>query len=173
MGLVYREAGIADASAVAQIGRATFVETFGHLYRPEDLETFLQVHTEASWCDELADADRRVLLVEDDGKPVAYAKVASRSLPYEPAGVAAELRQFYVTKSFHGAGVAPRLMEWVLAEARRRNADEICLSVWTNNERAKRFYARYGFRYVAPYKFMVGEQADDDEIWRLLLRPSV
>ena len=82
-----------------------------------------------------------------------------------------ELRQFYVLKPWQGAGIAPKLMDWVLAQAEARGATEICLSVWSENERAKRFYARKGFTYVGPYKFMVGEQADEDEIWRLKLEP--
>ena len=52
-------------------------------------------------------------------------------------------------------------------EARRRGAEELYLSVFTENHRAKAFYRRYGFAYVGPYKFMVGEQADEDEIWKL------
>jgi len=58
------------------------------------------------------------------------------------------------------------MMDWVFAQARERGASEICLSVWSGNERAKRFYARYGFTYVCPYAFMVGEQADEDVIMR-------
>jgi ribosomal protein S18 acetylase RimI-like enzyme len=169
MNIVFRDAGPADAAALADVGAQTFVETFGHLYTAEDLSAFLECHKEQSWRGELADPDLKVLLVEEAGAPVAYAKVSSRTLPYDPEGPAMELRQFYVVKPFQGAGIAPRLMDWVLGQAKARGADEICLSVWSENERAKRFYARYGFSYVAPYKFMVGEQADEDEIWRLRL----
>jgi ribosomal protein S18 acetylase RimI-like enzyme len=165
MNLVYREAGPADAAALAEIGAATFVETFGHLYSEADLAAFLRIHTPESWAEELADRSLDVVLVEAEGKPVAYAKVGPRSLPYRPEGPAMELRQFYVLKPWQGAGIAPKLMDWVLGRAKARGATEICLSVWTENERAKRFYARYGFSYVGPYKFMVGEQADEDEIW--------
>ena len=169
MTFVYRDAVPADATALADVGGRTFVETFGHLYSEEDLAAFMRIHTAESWADELANPELNILLVENEGRPVAYAKVAPRSLPYEPDGPAMELRQFYVLKPWQGAGIAPKLMDWVLAQADARGACEICLSVWSENERAKRFYARYGFTYVAPYKFMVGEQADEDEIWRLKL----
>jgi GNAT superfamily N-acetyltransferase len=166
MKLSYCEAGPADAAALAEVGEKTFVETFGHLYGDADLAAFLEIHTAPSWSGELADPALKVLLVRDEaGTPVAYAKVGPRSLPYQPQGEALELRQFYVLKPWQGEGIAPRLMDWVLGQAEARGAAEICLSVWSENERAKRFYARYGFSYVAPYKFMVGEQADEDEIW--------
>jgi GNAT superfamily N-acetyltransferase len=169
MNLVYRNATPGDAAALAGIGAQTFVETFGHLYKAEDLAAFLEIHTEASWAKELADPDLAVLLVEDGANPVAYAKVGPRSLPYEPDSDAMDLRQFYIVQPWLGAGIAPRMMDWVLDQAKARGAGEICLSVWSENERAKRFYARCGFTYVCPYHFMVGEQADEDEIWRLKL----
>ena len=60
-------------------------------------------------------------------------------------------------------------MDWVLAEARAARRDELYLSVFTDNHRAKRFYARYGFEAVGPYDFMVGSHADEDIIMRLKL----
>jgi ribosomal protein S18 acetylase RimI-like enzyme len=169
MSFDYRDAVAGDAATLAELGAQTFVETFGHLYGADDLAAFLRIHTPESWAVELADPELAIVLVEEAGKAAAYAKVGPRSLPYQPDGPAMELRQFYVLKPYQGAGLAPKLMDWVLAQAARRGATEICLSVWNENERAKRFYARYGFTYVGPYHFMVGEQADEDEIWRLRL----
>lgn len=44
-----RRATADDAAALAELGAATFVETFGHLYPTEDLQTFLaRSHTQES-----------------------------------------------------------------------------------------------------------------------------
>jgi GNAT superfamily N-acetyltransferase len=80
-----------------------------------------------------------------------------------------ELRQLYVLRPWHGAGIGAALMEWALGEARRRGAEQMFLSVFTDNRRARRFYARYGFEEVGTYHFMVGTHADDDIILRLKL----
>jgi hypothetical protein len=37
----YRDATVDDAPALAELFRESFCETFGHLYRPEDLSAFL------------------------------------------------------------------------------------------------------------------------------------
>ena len=168
--ITYRDIGPDDSGALADLHRRSFVETFGHLYRPEDLAAFLENHSEGSWAAELANPDLSVQLVEDDGVPAAFAKVGPVSLPVTPGAPAAELRQFYILKPWQGAGIAPRLMDWVLDEAGRRGAAELYLSVYVDNHRARRFYDRYGFEYVAPYAFMVGEQADEDLIMRLTLK---
>lgn len=165
--LRFRRATPADAPALAELGRRTFVETFGHLYRPEDLAAFLRSHDEEKWASDLADPALAVRIAEQDGVAAGYAKVGPLSLPVETARAAAELRQFYILKPFQGAGLAAPMMQWVLDEARGRGAEELYLSVYTENHRARRFYDRYGFVFVAPYAFMVGEQADEDLIMRL------
>ena len=169
MSVALRAAGPADAAALTLLGRRTFAETFGHLYRPEDLAAFLETHNEASWRSELADPQFSVLIGEDEGVPAAYAKLGPPTLPFDPRGRPIELRQFYVLAPWQGSGIAARMMEWAIAEARRRAADELYLSVFVDNHRARRFYERYGFEFVGTYAFMVGNHADEDHVMRLSL----
>jgi GNAT superfamily N-acetyltransferase len=167
--ITYRDAAAADAGLMARIGPESFTETFGHLYTPENLAAFLVNHSEANWRGELEDPLFSVRLAEAEGEAVGFAKVGPPSLPFEVAGPTVELRQLYVLKPWQGAGVAPALMAWVLDEARRRGAAQLFLSVFTDNHRAKAFYARYGFKAVGAYAFMVGSHADEDIIMRLNL----
>ncbi|MDB5667072.1 MAG: family N-acetyltransferase [Alphaproteobacteria bacterium] len=165
----YRAGGPDDAALMSRIGRQTFVETFGHLYTPENLAAFLENHSEANWRGELSDPDLAVRIAEDGGEAAGFAKVGPPSLPFEATGPIAELRQLYVLKPWHGQGVAHSLMDWVLEEARRRGAEQLCLSVFVDNHRARRFYDRYGFEAVGTYDFMVGTHADLDIIMRKVL----
>ena len=170
MTITYRDATAADAALLSDLSRRTFVETFGHLYRPEDLAAFLAKFDDAGWRAELENPAYQVRLAEADGEAVGFAKLGPLDLPVEPDRPALELKQIYLLTAWHGHDIAPALMDWLLGEARRRGAETLFLSVWTGNHRARRFYARYGFAFVAPYAFMVGEQADADEIWRLDLK---
>ena len=168
-GVTWRAAGPDDAARIGELGRRTFVETFGHLYSAENLAAFLENHSEANWRGELEDPRFAVRLGEAGGEAVAYAKLGPPSLPFEVKGPTIELRQFYVLKPWQGAGTAGEMMAWVLDEARARGAEEIYLSVFVDNARARRFYERYGFEQVGRYAFMVGTHADDDLIMRLRL----
>ena len=165
--LAFRDARPGDAPAIARLGALTFVETFGELYDPADLALFLQNHAVAEWERQLTDPQYAVRVGEADGALGAYAKLGPPSLPFSPRGRAVELRQFYIRGPWQGSGAAAERMAWVLEEARRRQAEHLYLSVFTDNHRARRFYARHGFVEEGPYTFMVGNHADKDIVMRL------
>jgi len=169
MSVDYRLADGADAAALAELGASTFTETFGHLYDPSDLEGFLQNHSPENWDRELSDPAFEVRVAEIDGRLVGYVKLGPPHLPFEPRGEAAELRQLYVVEEMKGQGIAQSLMDWVIERARRRRADYLYLSVFTENHRARRFYEKYGFEPEGTYAFMVGNHADEDIVMRLKL----
>jgi ribosomal protein S18 acetylase RimI-like enzyme len=169
MTITYRDATPADAATMADVGARSFTETFGHLYSPENLAAFLEKHSEASWREELADPRFAVRLAEEGDATAGFAKIGPPSLPIETGPDAIELFQFYVLSPWQGAGLAPVLMDWVLAAARARGARDLHLSVFTENIRARKFYARYGFAEVARHAFMVGTHADEDIIMRKTL----
>lgn len=169
MTISFRPATATDVPAVDRIFRDTFCETFAHLYRREDLDAFLSKFTTDAWLAEVADPAFAFRIAEAGGEPVGYVKLGPLTLPAEPKGKPFELKQFYLLKPWHGSGAAAQLMDWALEEARDRGAEELYLSVYTDNHRAKRFYERYGFVEYGPYAFMVGEQADEDVIMKLEL----
>ena len=163
----YRIATDGDAPALADMFARSFTETFGHLYRPEDLAAFLSQLDEAGWREELAEPGLTIQLAEAEGELVGFAKVGTITLPVEPDVPATELRQLYIVEPWQGRGIAAELMDWALAEARARGARRIYLSVYVDNHRARRLYERYGFTFVAPYAFQVGNHVDEDHIMRL------
>lgn len=169
MTLRYRMAEPRDAERLVALFHDCFRDTFGRLYQPEDLALFLEGHTPKHWRDQLQSDEYAVRLAEDGDGLAGFIKLGPLKFPVEPLGKAVELRQLYVLGPWQGSGAARELMDWVMAEARRRGADELYLSVFVENHRAKRFYARYGFEEVGPYAFMVGNQADEDIIMRLAL----
>ena len=169
MSVRYRPAEPDDSERLVALFHDCFRDTFGALYDPSDLALFLDGHTAQHWRDQLECDEFAVRLAEEGEELAGFIKLGPVRLPVEPRGKAVELRQLYVLVPWQGAGAAGELMDWGIAEARRRGADEIYLSVFTKNHRARRFYGRYGFEEVGPYAFMVGNQADEDVIMRLAL----
>lgn len=168
----YRDGRPEDADDLSRFARDTFVGTFGHLYPPADLEAFLVDRYEpGTFRKQLQDPARWVRLALDGTDMVGYAMVGPLTLPVDGPGL--ELARLYVAERVRGAGVAARLMADVIDHARRQRAPALYLSVYEDNERAMRFYRRYGFEEVGEHAFMVGSVRDRDLIWRLdLERPA-
>src|SRR4051812_25103787 len=94
-----RRANPADAAKLAELGAATFTETFGHLYPPEDLQAFLVgSHSLDAWTRTLADPERAVWFATlDDTTPIAFIAVGACKLPVENReATAGEIQQLYV-----------------------------------------------------------------------------
>jgi ribosomal protein S18 acetylase RimI-like enzyme len=166
----YRDAKSEDAPALTAFARASWLATFGHLpYPPADLAAYLKknygVEIQRA---EIADPEVRYRLALCDGALVGYCMMGVLAMPVDdPRGL--ELHRLYVDESVKGAGVAAALMEDCIAWARGKNASALYLSVWENNERAQRFYRRFGFEDLGEWDFMVGDTADRDLIWKLPL----
>ncbi|MDB5725015.1 MAG: family N-acetyltransferase [Novosphingobium sp.] len=161
-----------DIPALARLGRESFVAKFGTLYRPQDLAAFLEgTHSEAAVAAEFADPSKRYCIAERDGELIGYCKLslACGWPEYARGSRVIELKQLYTAPQLAGQGLGTALMEWVMAQAKEREADEIQLSVWSGNDGAQRFYARYGFNKVADITFRVGEQLDEEFLFALLL----
>lgn len=169
MSVNYRPADLQDAAELRELFAESFVETFGHLYRPADLKEFLDTNSEAKWHANLSDPQVAIRVAQVEGELAGFVELAPKKLPYETSASALELRRLYLRSSAHGRGIADELMKWALEEAAARGAHELVLSVYVDNHRARRFYERYGFEAVGRYDFMVGSQADEDLILRHII----
>jgi ribosomal protein S18 acetylase RimI-like enzyme len=157
-----------DREALRAMARRSFAETFGHLYEPAPFNAFLDDAYGARGTMErdLCDPAIRWLVGFQGSEPVGYAKLTPLRAPApEPLPGAVELQQIYVLANWHGRGVADHLMRWALATALSDQAPELYLTVFDHNERAKRFYRRYGFAEVGRCTFTLGDRIDDDRIW--------
>lgn len=166
MTVTCRDATPADAKAIASLFERSFTDTFGQLYRPEDLADFLSSMAAGRFAGELADARFAFRVAEDEQGLIGYVKLGPPELPVETPPDTVELCQLYVLRGWHGAGVASTLMDWAMDTARNMGAHHLQLSVYVDNHRARRFYERYGFVPVGRYDFMVGSHADEDIVLR-------
>ena len=169
MNITYRRGRQDDAEELDRIFDTVFCDTFGHFYRAEDLNEFLKSFGIEDWKTQLRDPAFAVQIAEADGHAAGFAKIGPLKLPIDIERPAVLLDQLYVLKEHHGAGIARDLMDWVIEEARGRGAEDIYLTVFIDNHRARRFYDRFGFEPVGRYDFMVGKHVDEDVIMRRAL----
>ena len=163
--LLLRPATTHDGPALSRLGTASFVAKFGQLYDPQDLAVFLDESlSPETVAAELNDPSRLYCLAESEGMLTGYAKLGLVcGFPEHAARFRTiELKGLYTHPARTGQGIGARLLDWALAEARGRGFDEMQLSVFSGNDGAQRFYARYGFEKVADVTFRVGRQLDHE-----------
>ncbi|MEO7654791.1 MAG: GNAT family N-acetyltransferase [Sphingomicrobium sp.] len=165
----YRDGRPSDGAALSRLFCTSFAETFGHLYADEDIAAFLSDKQPEQFERQLADSAFAFRLAEHGGTLTGYVKCGPNELPIDEPEGAWELHQLYVAEAAKGQGVADQLMDWALAEAKRRGFGDLVLSVFVDNSRARRFYDKRGFVEIGRWDFMVGNHADDDRIMRLAL----
>lgn len=159
---------------LVELGAATFVETFGHLYTPEDLQAFLdESHTVEAYAKVLANPYYALWLAEDEaGRDIGYAQAGRCGLPHEDVRPEdGELKRLYVRAGIQGGGIGRALMDAAMAWLLRDGPRTLWLSVWSENLGAQRFYARYGFDFAGEYAFVVGEQHDREFMYRRPAQP--
>jgi GNAT superfamily N-acetyltransferase len=157
-----------DAETLSRIGAETFVETFGHLYPPEDLAAFLDAaYGLEKTRRDLADPAKAAWLVEADGAVVGHALAGPCDLPHdEVTPDCGELKRLYVLKRLQGDGTGSRLLAETLAWLERDGPRRLWIGVWSENLGAQRLYGRMGFEKVGEYEFLVGETRDREFILR-------
>ncbi len=163
--MILRGARSDDAVRLAELGRSSFRAAFEHLYDPQDLDAFLAgAYSDDRVAAEIAHPRLLHQLAEDADGLAGFCKLALDS-PYGAHSNAARpiaLGQLYTAPGRTGEGIGAMLMAWAMAQARRRGADAVQLSVWAQNTRAQAFYARYGFNKIADIDFWVGRHRDDE-----------
>ena len=168
MSMSIRRATAADADLLAALGAGTFVETFGHLYAPADLQAFLdENHARQAYAAVLDRPDYALWIAEADGRAIGYVQAGPCGLPHADVRPGdGEIKRLYLRREAQSGGVGRALMDvamaWLLADGPRT----LWLSVWSENFGAQRFYARYGFEFVAEYEFIVGQQRDREFMYR-------
>ena len=166
--LSFRDARPEDAGRLTEIGRDTFSETFGMLYRHEDLQAYLDEYfTPEKQLAEIEDPETEIRIAAMRTKTIAYAKLGPVKLPIEhDAATSLELHRLYVRQEGQGVGVGRILLTWAVEQARQRGAKNIYLGVWENNQRAISVYETRKFEAIGNYKFPVGNAMDNEVIMR-------
>lgn len=163
-----RRAGIKDAAALSVMACKTFYDTFNGTCTEEDMNAFLQQNfSEASLLLELQNEKDCCFFIEENGVPLGYIRFMEdySSLPLMQQWKALELKRIYILQQHHGKGIAQQLMDFILSYAKSENYEVIWLGVWEHNNRARKFYEKYGFINSGhTHDFPIGNTPQTD-IW--------
>jgi len=157
-------ATIQDAATLAQLGKKTFLQTYGSHNTKENMDLYIKrSFSKRTLLEELSDVGNFFLLAEIDGKPVGYAKLRENNDPFHDKKTnAVELERIYVLQERQGNHIGSDLMEQCLKFAQIRHYQVIWLGVWEKNSKAAGFYQRWDFKSFGSHQFQLGEDEQTD-----------
>ena len=161
-----RPAIASDAAVLAALAERTFRDTFAASNTTGDMAA----HVAASYAEdkqraEIESTRIRTLIAESEGVVAGYAQLRLGEPPQcVDARDGVELWRFYIDKAWIGRGLAPRLMEAVIAAGRSLGAPVLWLGVWERNPRAIAFYRKFAFVEAGSHVFQLGADAQTDLI---------
>lgn len=161
------EADVSHAAIIATIGKKSFRNAFGHLFKSkEELFEYLEYTYEpVKLAKSLRKENNVYLLAFIDGEAVGFSKIKKHSLNDQiEAGAQIELQKIYVLPENHGKGIGTALLKEVKNLAREIYPDYIWLDTPVTNENAIRFYEKNGFRKMGNYYFTIGTQTFEYDV---------
>ena len=156
-----RRADKGDAQFIALLGRVTFTETFGHLFRdPMDLIEYYNLTFSVQKIEAGMKKQNNMFWIAFVNRlPVGYAKLKLHSSSeFIESEEVCQLQKIYVLEDFLSMGVGLELQDSLLKKANELGFKKIWLSVLDSNARAINFYKKSGFEKIGEHDFQIGKE---------------
>jgi len=167
--ITVRSCSAQDANTLMSLGIRTFRDTFDDVNTPENMMLYInKAFTIRKILEELEEPRSIFFLAEVEDQPIGYARMRNVSVPEELTGFQSpiELERLYVDKKFIGKRVGHFLMTSCINHAKGLGHDVVWLGVWENNLRAIAFYEKWGFEKFGQHVFMLGNDPQQDFLYR-------
>jgi diamine N-acetyltransferase len=169
--IIIEKVTIADTETLLAFSKKTFYEFFAHLNEPANMEAYSAVaFTTECIAEQINNPDSEFYFARLNGEVVGYLKLNFNDAQTEFRDEnAMEVERIYLSGEHHGKGVGKQLMDFALAISRNRQFNYVWLGVWEHNDKAKRFYSRYGFEVCGSHDFMLGDDRQTDLLMKKIL----
>jgi ribosomal protein S18 acetylase RimI-like enzyme len=167
-----RHAEMPDAIAMQQLIEEAFPLACPPDTTAEDIKVHLSRKCSAENFKSYIANDETVVIVASDGSNLLgfailiFAQTTNDQVAHALSSVTGtvELSKFYVSPNQHGQGIAQRLMQRCFELVHELGWSAIWLNVNQENQRANRFYEKWGFTIVGECDFVLGSSVQKDFI---------
>ena len=169
-----RPATADDIVIISVLASTTFYEAYFEQDESSNLAGYINESFDmATVRDEIDDSQSTFFLIFLDGKAVGYARLIDDSTtPGVVNGRVVELKRIYILERVWGTGTGEALLTHCIEIARNRGFNAIWLGVWEENQRAQKFYAKYGFEQVGTLTFPYGNVDGTNLVLQLRLEKT-
>ncbi|MHC9537122.1 GNAT family N-acetyltransferase [Dellaglioa sp. BT-FLS60] len=148
------------------ISRETFSDTFGQDNTPDDLEKYLtNAYGTKQLSNEIQQPTTAFYFIYVENQVAGYLKLNWDGTQSEDYGLnTLEVERIYISSNFKRLGLGTELINQVLITAQQQQKDTIWLGVWENNQAARHFYTKLGFKEIGEHFFQLGSDQQRDII---------
>lgn len=168
-----REATIDDLADISLVATTTYSDTYGLTLSHEQLSAELELGRSVRYFRSAMLIDT-ILVSEETGRIVGYVQLGEvRAKPENappPTQRDQAINALYVHPEFQGLGHGRALMDAAFRHRRLREARNVYIDVWPQNERALALYRKYGFETVGECPVLVGGEPAGRDL--VLMRPA-
>jgi ribosomal protein S18 acetylase RimI-like enzyme len=164
-----RKATTADVQAIIEISKQTFIETFGDVNTPANIEKYITANFNESQIEtELNNPESLFYLATSGTQIIGYMKLnfgRVQSANHTPQSM--EIQRIYVLKKFLGKKIGQVLMNEAIITGQQEGVDSIWLGVWQQNHQAIAFYTKNNFVEFDVHDFILGDETQTDLLMEL------
>lgn len=159
MTLKIRQATLADAQLLSELGCSIYRAHFTHMWVSEDeLNAFLEGEYSRSALEQSLQDRSICWYVAETDRPVGFAKVTWESTIPDSKISGMQLNKLYLNPTETGKSYGHLMFETIKAFAREHKANRLWLEVLEQNERACHFYNKQGMKHIKNILFTTASQ---------------
>ena len=158
-----------ELALLQQMSQATFVAAFAAQNSKANMDAYLQ---------EKMTLEHLTLEWETPGSDFYFARIAQELVGYLKLNTGTaqneilpesslEIERIYVDANYQVQKIVQQLLDFAINKAQEQGLDLVWLGVWEHNERARRFYERYGFVNFSKHVFYLGSDKQTDILMQL------
>ncbi|MDB5201427.1 MAG: family N-acetyltransferase [Ferruginibacter sp.] len=137
-----RSAGITDIPSIRVLAYDTWPAAYGAILSQAQLTYMLElIYSEHALQEQMSSLAHRFIIITDAGRDVGFASYSQKA---NAAKGIFRLHKLYVLPDQQGKGTGKKLLDYLIADISRENAEALELNVNRNNK-AFDFYKKMGF----------------------------
>jgi ribosomal protein S18 acetylase RimI-like enzyme len=162
---------LTDLTALQQISKTTFVQTFAEHNSEVDMADYLETsYSLEKLTNELNNPFSEFYFACIHEQVVGYLKINTGTAQTEHKDLSAfEIERIYVDAAYLGKRVGQILFEKAIELAKEKKVSYVWLGVWEENHRALAFYKKNGFVPFDKHIFKLGKDAQTDIMMKLAI----
>jgi len=158
-----------DLEKLIEISRVTYYESFENLCSKKIMDQYLNdAFHPRKLLQELTNKNTKFYFLYADETIVGYIKLNELSAQSDIKDeTSIELERIYVIKKYQGKGLGEFLLKKSIEFAREKSKKYLWLGVWKKNKKAIKFYEKNGFKKFAEHDFYMGDERQNNFLFRI------